>query len=148
MHSLKFSHSLFLVLKDSPTGLLILRKVLHNKQLHSHNPFRSASNKELLQIFNHIVSFQSLKPYKGRGLLSRDCSVSQFLLACFCEIAPLKVSHSVPEFCHRFAQETLLLGFYRLKYASKLLQQLLGFPPFLTSQTARFSKDFPSKMMK
>ena len=119
---------------------------MQTKQLHSHNPFRSASNKEQVQIFAHKTPTIP-DPFKEevslQGLL-RFSSYARLLS----EIAPLKVSHSVPESCHRFAQETLLLGFYRLKYASNLLQQLQVFPPFLTSQTARFSKDFPSKTTK
>jgi len=119
---------------------------LQTKQHHSHNTFRSASNKELVQIFAHETPTIP-DPFKEEDSLQGLLRFPRYarLLS---EITPLKVSHSVPEFCHRFAQETLLFGIYRLKYASKLLQQLLVFPPFLTSQTARFSKDFPSKMMK
>lgn len=141
-HSLKFSHSLFLVMKDSPTGLLILRKVLHNKQLHSHNPFHSASNKELVLIFAHKtptipdpfkeeVSLQGLLRFSRYArLLLRNCSAQSVSFRA--GILP------------SFRSGNPAVGFYRLKYASKLLQQLQVFPPFLTSQTARFSKDFPS----
>jgi hypothetical protein len=57
---------------------------LANQSADLHNPFRSASNKELVQIFAHKTP-KIPDPFKEE-VFYRDCSVSSDMLACLAKL--------------------------------------------------------------